>query len=266
MPPAENLSKPSVVRRIPTVKGQTSVWRDCCPCGREKMRGSAPAVAAQRPHTPLGPPPGPVRRPGRVHPEVLFERGGGVARRASDVLLVCGRAPGRALSYGRFGGACMGAAWVGPLHWTQWAGGHCRLIPRRRWTGPGGGRDLPDRAWTPVRGGRRAGPGPLPLRRRPSATGGGFAGGLREESGNEVGRKGTSDVPSWLSPGCNAPREWPNVVGRPRLDRPIRGHPADRSVFARHRSVAVRGVAGFRPVDLARTGKATGPPCKPVGA
>lgn len=51
MPPAENLSKPSVVRRIPTVKGQTSVWRDCCPCGREKMRGSAPAVAAQRPHT-----------------------------------------------------------------------------------------------------------------------------------------------------------------------------------------------------------------------
>lgn len=29
--PAENISKPSVVRRIPTVKGRTSVWRDCCP-------------------------------------------------------------------------------------------------------------------------------------------------------------------------------------------------------------------------------------------
>lgn len=40
----------------------------------------------------------------------------------------------------------MGAAWVGPLHWTQWAGGHCRLIPRRRRTGPGGEPRLPDRA------------------------------------------------------------------------------------------------------------------------
>lgn len=68
----------------------------------------------------------------------------GVVRRVADVLLVCGRAPGRALSSGCFGSVSMGAAWVGPLHRTQWAGGHCRLIPRRRRTGPGGERHLPD--------------------------------------------------------------------------------------------------------------------------
>jgi len=78
------------------------------------------------------------------HVGALFVRGAGAARGAPYVLLVCGRAPGRALSSGRFGSVSMGAAWVGPLHRTQWAGGHCRLIPRRRRTGPGGGRRLPD--------------------------------------------------------------------------------------------------------------------------
>ncbi len=66
MPPVENTSKHSVVLPIPTVKGQASVWRDCCPCG----------------------PPGPrsgVRGPG------------------GGVLLVCGRAPGRALWPGPWG-------------------------------------------------------------------------------------------------------------------------------------------------------------------
>ncbi|CAM5631238.1 hypothetical protein SRIMM317S_05279 [Streptomyces rimosus subsp. rimosus] len=37
----------------------------------------------------------------------------------------------------------MGCAWVGPLHWIQWAGGHRHLIPRGWRSGPGGDR-LPD--------------------------------------------------------------------------------------------------------------------------
>lgn len=48
MPPAENLSKPSVVRRIPTVKGQTSVWRDCCPCRRGRRTGRCPGALGTR--------------------------------------------------------------------------------------------------------------------------------------------------------------------------------------------------------------------------
>jgi len=32
----------------------------------------------------------------------------------------------------------MDDAWVGPLYWIQWAGGHRRLHPRGRRTGPGG--------------------------------------------------------------------------------------------------------------------------------
>ncbi len=40
----------------------------------------------------------------------------------------------------------MDGAWVGPLYWIQWAGGHRRLHPRGRRTGPGGGARLPDRA------------------------------------------------------------------------------------------------------------------------
>ncbi len=38
----------------------------------------------------------------------------------------------------------MGVAWVGPLYWIEWAGGHRRLIPRGRRNGPGGGVRLPD--------------------------------------------------------------------------------------------------------------------------
>lgn len=38
----------------------------------------------------------------------------------------------------------MGDAWVGPLYWIQWAGGHRRLHPRGRRTGPGGVSRLPD--------------------------------------------------------------------------------------------------------------------------
>lgn len=38
----------------------------------------------------------------------------------------------------------MGLAWVGPLYWIQWAGGHRRLHPRGRRTGPGGELRLPD--------------------------------------------------------------------------------------------------------------------------
>lgn len=40
----------------------------------------------------------------------------------------------------------MRTAWVGPLYWIQWAGGHRRLHPRGRRTGPGGDGCLPDRA------------------------------------------------------------------------------------------------------------------------
>lgn len=38
----------------------------------------------------------------------------------------------------------MDRAWVGPLYWIQWAGGHRRLHPRGRRTGPGGVLRLPD--------------------------------------------------------------------------------------------------------------------------
>jgi len=38
----------------------------------------------------------------------------------------------------------MERAWVGPLYWIQWAGGHRRLHPRGRRTGPGGELRLPD--------------------------------------------------------------------------------------------------------------------------
>jgi hypothetical protein len=38
----------------------------------------------------------------------------------------------------------MDGAWVGPLYWIQWAGGHRRLHPRGRRTGPGGELRLPD--------------------------------------------------------------------------------------------------------------------------
>ena len=38
----------------------------------------------------------------------------------------------------------MDDAWVGPLYWIQWAGGHRRLHPRGRRTGPGGELRLPD--------------------------------------------------------------------------------------------------------------------------
>lgn len=39
----------------------------------------------------------------------------------------------------------MGGAWVGPLYWIQWAGGHRRLHPRGWRNGPGGALRLPDR-------------------------------------------------------------------------------------------------------------------------
>ncbi|GGV96643.1 hypothetical protein GCM10015535_66480 [Streptomyces gelaticus] len=123
--------------------------------------------------------------------EALFVRGAGAARGAPYVLLVCGRAPGRALSSGRSGSVSMGAAWVGPLHRTQWAGGHCRLIPRRRRTGPGGERRLPDCA-SAVQ--VETGPG-CP----------GVPGGVREDPWNEVGRKRTSVVASWPVRGFNLP-------------------------------------------------------------
>jgi hypothetical protein len=42
----------------------------------------------------------------------------------------------------------MDRAWVGPLYWIQWAGGHRRLHPRGRRTGPGGELRLPDCALT----------------------------------------------------------------------------------------------------------------------
>lgn len=38
----------------------------------------------------------------------------------------------------------MVVAWVGPLYWIQWAGGHRRLHPRGRRNGPGGVLRLPD--------------------------------------------------------------------------------------------------------------------------
>lgn len=195
MPPAENLSKPSVVRRIPTVKGQTSVWRDCCPCGRERLRGAAPAAARSGPEPGSGPARDPARRPARrpvrALPEAPFARGVDTVGRVLYVLLVCGRAPGRALSYGRFGSASMVAAWVGPLHWTQWAGGHCRLIPRRRRTGPGGERHLPDCASTAVRSRVRGlCRGCPPPRWRSPAADGGFQEGCGKIRGMKWGEKG----------------------------------------------------------------------------
>lgn len=164
--------------------GLLSVRGRAGPRLRSGRRRRAAPVAAHRA-------PAPARKPARTYPEprpdldaglarepaprpvhalleAPFVRGDSPARRAPHVLPACGRAPGRALSSGCFGRASMVAAWVGPLHWTQWAGGHCRLIPRRRRTGPGGERHLPDCASNPVRGrcgaargqGSRPGSGP----------------------------------------------------------------------------------------------------------
>ncbi len=97
----ENTGKHRVVRRIPSVKGHCSGWRDCGPGASTERRG---------------------------------------------VLPLCGSAPVRALFSGHRGSASMDGAWVGPLYWIRWAGGHRRLHPRGRRTGPGGGVRLPDRA------------------------------------------------------------------------------------------------------------------------
>lgn len=156
-----------------------------------RRRGAAPVAARSGPGPVSDPARDPARRPVRALPEAPFARRGDTARRVLYVLLVCGRAPGRALSYGRFGSASMGAAWVGPLHWTQWAGGHCRLIPRRRRTGPGGERHLPDCAWTAVRG-RVWGlyRGCPPPRWRSPAADGGFQEGFGKNRGMKWGEKG----------------------------------------------------------------------------
>lgn len=177
--PAENISKPSVVRRIPTVKGQTSVWRECCACGRtvRSSSGAAPDV-----------------RPGSGQHAA---RARGTAAEVSCVLLVCGRAPGRALWSGRYGSASIGAAWVGPLHWTQRAGGDRRPNPRGRRTGPGGGEHLPDC----VLYGSRWGAGQVGRR----------TGGMRRPMWSRTVR----EAPGGETRGCIAIRDWPNNAGRP---------------------------------------------------
>src|SRR4051812_4355389 len=63
--------------------------------------------------------------------------------RSCCMLPACGRAPVRALSSGHGGGDSMVLAWVGPLYWIQWAGGHRRLHPRGRRNGPGDGTPSP---------------------------------------------------------------------------------------------------------------------------
>jgi len=63
--------------------------------------------------------------------------------RSCAVLRLCGRAPGRALFSGHRGSGSMDRAWVGPLYWIQWAGGHRHLHPRGWRTGPGGALCLP---------------------------------------------------------------------------------------------------------------------------
>lgn len=156
-----------------------------------RHRGAAPVAAHSGPEPGSDPARDPARRPVRALPEAPFARGGDTARRALYVLLVCGRAPGRALSYGRFGSASIVAAWVGPLHWTQWAGGHCRLIPRRRRTGPGGEQHLPDCALAAVRGRvRGVCRGCPPSRWRSPAADGGFREGFGKNRGMEWGEKG----------------------------------------------------------------------------
>lgn len=76
------------------------------------------------------------------------------------VLLVCGRAPGRALWPGLGGSACMGAAWVGPSHWKRRAGGtpspHSPQAADRSggWTTPPGPCVEPVRRGSPERGRR----------------------------------------------------------------------------------------------------------------
>lgn len=136
------------------------------------------------------------------------------AGRAPLVLLPCGRAPGRALLSGRRESASMGAAWVGPLHWTQWAGGHCRLIPRRRRTGPGGVPRLPDRA----------------RNRRRNRCGSQY--GVGADSARQPCPKpqynGASCATFFVPSSRSTLREWPNDVGRSGLSRAIRGHSKGR--------------------------------------
>lgn len=215
---------------------------------RAPARKPARTYPEPRPDLDADPAREPAPRPVRALLETPFVRGDSPVRRAPHVLLVCGRAPGRALSSGCFGRASMVAAWVGPLHWTQWAGGHCRLIPRRRRTGPGGERHLPDCASKPVRGrcgaararvhGRgRARRPPDGDRRRTMGDSGRDSGG----SWGEVGRKWTSDATSCLASGFNALQEWPDVVGPPRLGPAIHGHPVDPSTVVRRRAVGDPG-------------------------
>lgn len=151
-----------------------------------------------------------LRPPCRTRPDAA----GGAAGRAPHVLLACGRAPGRALWPGRRGSASMGAAWVGPLHWTQWAGGHRRLIPRRRRTGPGGEPRLPDCAFggPPERTGADVRAGGEPVRERQRV--------VAEPAGRpriKAGWNGTSCAPENGSGTCRSLREWPNGVGPSRL-------------------------------------------------
>lgn len=82
----------------------------------------------------------------------------------------CGRAPVRALWPGPPGGACMGAAWIGPPRCTRGAGGQRRLIPRRR-RNRSGGRGPPPGPCVPGGAGvfRRRGAG---VRRAGRADGG----------------------------------------------------------------------------------------------
>lgn len=82
----------------------------------------------------------------------------GLSSGCRRVLLACGRAPIRALWPGPCGDACMGAAWVGPLNWTQRAGGTPSPHSPQAADRSGGGLRLPDRTWS--RGGSHCPSGP----------------------------------------------------------------------------------------------------------
>ncbi len=156
----------------------------------------------------------------------------------------------------RFDGSRVGR----PAAQVQWAGGHRRLIPRGRRSGPGGPNALPG----PAGGASRPDP-----RRTPSGTGGPRA--VRDRPGRSWkpgGRPGSTPLADAARSPCTARRPplrpffaHPPVLGaelpcgrcgggRERAGRAPRGHPSD---------------GAFPPVRAVKSSERTGGWCRPGG-
>lgn len=205
---------------MPTVKGCHGGWRDLCPyactCGGHVPPSCCPARDGR--NRARG-------SPVRVVSRSVFPCPSCVAVRPPM------RLPGAVGQ--RFDGSRVGR----PAAQVQWAGGHRRLIPRGRRSGPGGPNALPG----PAGGASRPDP-----RRTPSGTGGPRA--VRDRPGRPWkpgGRPGSTPLADAARSPCTARRPplrplfaHPPVLGaelpcgrcgggRERAGRAPRGHPSD---------------------------------------